>query len=172
MTIQFFQNGSDVVAVETGMPSHQIRVGVGNTAAEAIESLEGTALQSAGNSAIDALNWCAGAGWWSHDDVEEMVEIDEDGDEVADFAITPEQDAQILAIDFGEIEDYYSDDDEIEAKREAWDSASDSWDTAVADLRVSTSTKETKQHLATMSRIEDDWGDDPATQRIRQILGL
>jgi hypothetical protein len=35
MTISFYENGSDVVAVETGMPEHQIRVGVGSTHAEA-----------------------------------------------------------------------------------------------------------------------------------------
>jgi hypothetical protein len=79
MTISFYQNGSDVVAVETGMPEHTIRVGVGSTQIEAVDSLEGTALQSAGNTEVDALNWCAGAGWWTRKDVKDMGSLDSEG---------------------------------------------------------------------------------------------
>ena len=86
-----YDDGDSWVLVETGHPQDAVRVGVGDTLADAYLSLEATPIQSVGpDSGVSAaLEWAEGAGWIdSVDDLEEDVdstlytdELEEEEDE-------------------------------------------------------------------------------------------
>lgn len=72
-----YEDGSLCVVVETGMPERNVKIGVGDTWREAVESLESTAIQSVGRDCglSAALEWAVGAGWISRADLD-AVEVD------------------------------------------------------------------------------------------------
>lgn len=64
---RWFQYGSDLVIVRSGMPEESVRIGIGSTRGEAIDSLEITPIQSAGPDSghTSALRWAQNQGWFS-----------------------------------------------------------------------------------------------------------
>jgi hypothetical protein len=76
-----YEDGSICVVVESGMPQDAVRIGVGDTWREAVDSLETTAIQSTGRDCgvAAALRWAASQDWISS---AELDEVDVDLDEV------------------------------------------------------------------------------------------
>ncbi len=60
-----YRDGDNWVVIETGMPEHAVQIGIGGTLREAYDSLEITAVQSAGRDGgrASALAWAHNAGW-------------------------------------------------------------------------------------------------------------
>lgn len=87
--------------------------------------------------------------------------------------ITSEKINQIKAVDFGNIEDLYPEHECTDAKRAAWKSSQDNWEAELEEL-VDLLSKDSGVFIGDildlMSRIEMDWGADPATQSIVAIL--
>lgn len=80
MSMRTYTYGSDCVVVETGMPEHAVRIGIGASWAEAVADLRSTAIQSAGSRPVTtALEWAHGAGWI--DDLSDLEEVEVDLDE-------------------------------------------------------------------------------------------
>ena len=61
----WYQMGQMLVVVDLGHPHHASRVGVGDTAQEAWDSLECTAMQCTGRDSglSDAIDWAREQGW-------------------------------------------------------------------------------------------------------------
>lgn len=76
MSDSWYTYGSDYVVVRTGMPQDNVEIGIGSTYAEALSSLEMTAIQSTGRDMGEqsALRWAVGAGWI--DSVSALVDDD------------------------------------------------------------------------------------------------
>jgi hypothetical protein len=72
------------VVVRTGMPEHNVEIGMGDNYAEALDSLEMTPMQSVGwdSGVRGALEWAEGAGWFDGGDVSELE--DDDGPDDSD----------------------------------------------------------------------------------------
>jgi len=78
-----------IVAVLTGMPEQNVRVGIGDTCLEAYEALQGTAIQCTGRDCGEAaaLEWAVGAGWCEsgldeyEPDPDELTVGDDDDDD-------------------------------------------------------------------------------------------
>lgn len=76
-----YEDGSLCVVVETGMPEHNVEIGIGDTWHEAIDSLQTTAIQSTGRDGgrDAAIRWAHGAGLISGPTLEE-VDVDLDAE--------------------------------------------------------------------------------------------
>jgi hypothetical protein len=70
MSASWYLDGSLYVCVVTGMPEHNVEIGVGDTYADAVASLEATPIQSTGRDSGKraALHWAYGADWISDPD--------------------------------------------------------------------------------------------------------
>lgn len=108
-------------------------------------------------------------GWatFHRDALEALVEA---ADEGASVSIPTRVLKAIEALDFGEVEDYYHDEREIRAKREAWNDSKEEWKDAREALLDATKRAEVEEALVRMSDAEAEWGDDPTTTDARRIL--
>jgi hypothetical protein len=75
--MEYFQIGSDVVAIETDSPGHgPMYIGVGDDWHSAIRSLESTPIEGH-DDPERGLEWAIGAGWFGPDiELDDFVEID------------------------------------------------------------------------------------------------
>ncbi len=79
------------------------------------------------------------------------------------------------SVEFGDIEDYFVDEDEIARKRDAWDSSTAAWDTAIADAisaAMACNVEGCRGYLAEADAVEQPWGATPSTDRVRAAIGL
>lgn len=81
-----YRDGNCWVVVETGMPEFNVRIGYGDTLAEAYQARQSTPMQSVGRDSglKAALEWAEGAGW-----IDEASEL-----EVVDDAVLSESDLE------------------------------------------------------------------------------
>jgi len=80
---------------------------------------------------------------------------------------------QIKTVDFGAIEDFYPADEITATKLAAWKSSQENWEAekeTLVGLLSEDGSCFVDDVLDLMSRIEMDWGADPATQTIIDIL--
>lgn len=78
MTINFYQYGSDVVAVETGIPGHgPMRVGVGNSQVKAIDDLEATPIEGHLDDSL-GLSWLLSQMQDSDTEVDDLELLDDE----------------------------------------------------------------------------------------------
>jgi len=75
--MDWFHDGSNYIAVETGRPQDAVRIGIGSTHEKALDSMETTAIQSVGRDAglRAALQWAESAGWIDAPDDLVIVEV-------------------------------------------------------------------------------------------------
>ena len=82
MSVSWFVDGNQYVAVRTGMPEHSVKIGLGRNYESAMASLEDTPMQSSGRDPVGAaLNWASNAGWISDPSTLE----DDDGPDLDDM---------------------------------------------------------------------------------------
>lgn len=136
-----------------------------------------------GVSTCDALCTVADAlpgqpeGDLTSDDLREMVEQYRDEHEPEDepedepWTVSLHQRMLVVAVEWGDIEDYY-DDVEAAVRRDAWVDSEGEWQTAISEAVHAGTQQAAREALTTASRIESEWGDDPSTQRVAEILGI
>lgn len=85
MSRHLYTDGDTLVLVETGMPEHHVKIGLGRTLAEATKELSDTPIQSTGrDSGLNrGLAWAHNHGWISDPDDLEESEIDPYSDDEA-----------------------------------------------------------------------------------------
>lgn len=85
--------------------------------------------------------------------------------------LTETQIAALAALEWGEIENCYHDDDEIAAKRPSWEADAAAWTALRDSLADANATPADRAGiLAEMASLESDWGDDPSTRQAREIV--
>lgn len=64
-----FRDGNLYVAIETGQPEHQVKIGIGETREDALKALEDVPIQSTGldSGLAAAISWAKNAGWFTGD---------------------------------------------------------------------------------------------------------
>lgn len=79
-----------------------------------------------------------------------------------------------LKREFGDVDDFYNDDDEIKEKRADWNGARRGVVDALRDAyrAANKNLLDAVPHLLIAREIENDWGDWPMTQRHAKILGV
>ena len=77
--------------------------------------------------------------------------------------------------EFGDVTDYYPEEEVTPSMARLWDECATSWADEVLTAeaaRLSGDVEGAQLALARASRIERKWGDDPSTQRIRSLFCL
>lgn len=87
------------------------------------------------------------------------------------FKPNNEQIEAIEALSFGEVEDYYPEREAL-SRRDAWNESAGLWHDLVQCALSSPTKTQALIHLRVASRVEKEWGDDPLTRQVLDILGL
>jgi len=72
-----------------------------------------------------------------------------------------------LRSEFGDVEDYYPEEEIDDDRRAAWKDSRDSWAAEIRDAEKAAARRDVLgalDFLATASEVEGEWGDDPATR--------
>jgi hypothetical protein len=80
----------------------------------------------------------------------------------------------IRTVSFGDLADYYPADECTPSNITAWADSSQQWESALTDLEsavLASDSSSIDKALKDMSEIEMEWGDDPSTRRVRELLG-
>jgi hypothetical protein len=143
----WFKDGSDYVVILTGQPQDSVKIGVGETVAEAWDNLQATPIQSVGRDSgeAEAIRWAVGAGW-VHDyvTIEEMPDhLRESHRKAGNWGSYPQNGATRRVVTREEAEEIEAEDEynhivkSVPLEREADDEAADSVTEPVGDLKWS-----------------------------------
>lgn len=94
-------------------------------------------------------------------------------DEALNFSWEPRTYA--IAPDFGDIEDFFPENEITPERSAAWDRSRDTWEEAIERALDAADERDLdgcRDALADARRAEEEWGDWPETRRIRDALAL
>jgi hypothetical protein len=79
---------------------------------------------------------------------------------------------EIEGVEFGDYDDCYPAFAHTAVQLAEWTEAATQWESERDELLAAATKTSAREHLDAMSRIEQEWGDDPSTRRVREIMGL
>ena len=90
------------------------------------------------------------------------------------FTVSPEQRQAVgnLRARWGSVEDYYPDEDEADDRRDQWNEDRKSWIQEIKAALKATTRAQAREALESASSVENEWGDNPQTVEIANLLGI